>query len=305
MEEWEVIRSKHHGTERLYVLDRGHTIGWLDLSTGQRSKVDPGDVTRFRDVLRTYSGTEADAYDTDESPIKARKRTLCGVEPWTDLSLEADLPHRRPFWLNLPGLRPPRGTLRVDDKLRDLQARGWFVLKDVPIGELGASFDRLAIGPSGVYPIQLFSDHNGRVVVDGDNITINGRTLHSLPRLRYHARMTAKLLFDASDIDAPAFPTMIFSTGRMLPDLIVKKPNPAVLILDVLDLPSALTRRDEQLSDREVGIIFDHARKSTLWHTKTTASRTPTDSLPGDVGPAVSHESSPGKPTGSAGDTSA
>jgi hypothetical protein len=80
--------------------------------------------------------------------------------------------------------RGVQGERVVGARLEELRELGYKVLHDVP--ETGFNIDHVLVGPGGIFAIETKTiskptDHDAQVVVDGDRLLVDGRTLDRGP----------------------------------------------------------------------------------------------------------------------------
>jgi hypothetical protein len=70
----------------------------------------------------------------------------------------------------------------------------WRVLHSVPIGTRGRDIDHVLIGPPGVVVINTKHHRGGRLILDGDTVTVNGRRTAYIAAARQEAVASTQLL---------------------------------------------------------------------------------------------------------------
>jgi hypothetical protein len=80
--------------------------------------------------------------------------------------------------------------------LDPLREQGWHLFHDIPIGSRGANVDHLAIGPGGVFSINM-KNLTGKVWIADRAILHNGRKTDFLLKSNHEAQRVAGLLSDA------------------------------------------------------------------------------------------------------------
>jgi hypothetical protein len=152
-----------------------------------------------------------------ETPRRTMFGRAFGTSPLSDAS-------RQPYVEAL-------GELHVADELAKL-GPDWVILNEVPAGERGQVVDHLAIGPAGVFAVDVVHQQADVITVRGDLLAING---------------VGRSHLDASrDIATDAAVSLTRATGRNVP----------VHGLIVFVAPQSLSVRDER---DDVGVTSDRA----------------------------------------------
>jgi hypothetical protein len=145
----------------------------------------------------------------------------------------------------------------------------WRVLHSVPIGPRPRDLDHLAIGPPGVVTINTRHHPDGRLVLDGDALVVNGYPTDAVAKARREARVArsalAAALREAGRHDlAERMPVrpVIAVVGGLLHA--VRWP-PDVTVVTSTTLVHTLSALPTRLDGRAVAAIYDVARRSTTW----------------------------------------
>ena len=151
----------------------------------------------------------------------------------------------------------------------------WRVLHSVPVdggGVLaggGRDVDHVMIGPPGVVTINTKHHPSGRLVVDGDVVTVNGLATDYVARSRREARLAGAVLGAAlRRAGAPALADRL--TVRpviaVLGGLLHVQQWPAgVTVVTTTGLNHVLRSLPPVLARRDVDAVYEVARRSTTW----------------------------------------
>lgn len=162
------------------------------------------------------------------------------------------------------------------DRLRDgllprRQGRGrvWRVLHSVPVGTGAGDIDHVVIGPAGVVAINTKHHPRGRVIIDGDLITVNGRRTEYVARARREADRVNRLLASAL-IDAGHHELAELAVARSMLTVVgarlqVRSWPSGVTVTTPATLVVALRAMPVRLGPADVGQVFEIARRSTTW----------------------------------------
>ncbi len=150
----------------------------------------------------------------------------------------------------------------------------WRVLHSVPLrdvrGAVRGDIDHVLIGPPGVVTINTKHHRRGTVVVDGDEVVVNGRPTAYIAKARQEAnrartQLTAALAVDGnSDLAAAlAVRPLILLVGTM-PS--VRRGPVGVPVVPLQSLRRTVESLPVMLTRPEVAIVFELARRSTTWN---------------------------------------
>jgi hypothetical protein len=162
-------------------------------------------------------------------------------------------------WSRLLGRRPAwrvlHGTKFVDEHGRE---RG-----DV---------DHLLVGPPGVVTINTKHHRVGKVVCDGDRITVNRRDQPYVPKARREAERVRDLLvpvlIEAGHAELAGRLVVSPTIALVGATLQVRRPPAGVMVLKHTDLRHRLTSMSERLGPDEVGTVYELARRSSTWRSR-------------------------------------
>jgi len=157
------------------------------------------------------------------------------------------------------------GEETVGAKLEKLTKHGWHVLHAVPVGDRGSDIDHVLIGPGGVFTVNTKNHPDKSVWVGRNTVMVGGHRTNYLPKSRHEGERASRLLTEAVGFPVLDRPALVFLTGSFFPDVTIKHAPDDVIILDRMDVPGFFKRTAHRLSPEQVGLIFEHARRSTTW----------------------------------------
>ncbi|OLM28285.1 hypothetical protein Ae717Ps2_6624 [Pseudonocardia sp. Ae717_Ps2] len=147
---------------------------------------------------------------------------------------------------------------------------GWRVLHSVPLGDghgrIRGDIDHVLIGPPGVVTINTKHHRTGRLRLDGDDLTLNGRRTDYVPKARREASRAAALLqaaLPASIRQISVRPFVVVVGGR----LTARSYPPGASVVMTERLLHSLRALRPELDPDCVDALFDVARRSTTWDT--------------------------------------
>lgn len=143
--------------------------------------------------------------------------------------------------------------------------RGWHVLHSIPVDERGAHLDHLVIGPGGVFSLVTRNHPRSAIWVGPHVVRVNGQRTHYLEAVRADADRAQRALSAAAGFTVPVQPALVLLTGSLIPDVTISQTPEDVLVYDHMDLPGVFRRAPRRLTDDQVAVVFDRARRSTTW----------------------------------------
>ncbi len=149
----------------------------------------------------------------------------------------------------------------------------WRVLHSVPLLDgrraMRGDIDHVLIGPPGVVTINTKHHRRGTVVVDGDEVVVNGRPTAYVAKARQEANRASTQLIAVlsasgnADLAARlAVQPLILVVGTM-PSL--RGGASGVPVVPLQSLRRTVESLPVQLTRHEVAVVFDLARRSTTW----------------------------------------
>jgi hypothetical protein len=298
-----VVRWRRYGHDRLYVTDaNGTKIGWRDLLTREDHVALPD---RREEYEAAIAGWVADptapslpAAEVEAVPASSPPQEPPPLEP---PPVEAAALEVQPEWVDLASNRAgalareqalsrkhaaPVKTfvaraLRVhtEERAWRIGADGeemvaaqlhrlakkdprWKFLHAIPIGENGSDIDHVVIGPGGVYTMNAKHHPRSSVWVGGNTFMVNGQKQPYIRNSRHEAARASRLLSDACGFPVPVV-GMVVPVGAN--SLKVKEAPEDVKIVNRMGLRDWFRKRPIVLSDEQLALIFDAARRSTTW----------------------------------------
>jgi hypothetical protein len=164
------------------------------------------------------------------------------------------------------------GEESVGARLDKLTKHGWHVLHAVPVGNRGSDIDHVLVGPGGVYTLNTKTHPGGRIWVGRTSVRVNGHPVPYLRNSRHEAERAQRLLTDAVGFPVVVKAALVFLTGTLLPNVTIKQAPDDVAVLDRMDIPRAFRRSSRKLTDDQIEVVFEHARRSTTWMTTRRTS---------------------------------
>lgn len=177
-----------------------------------------------------------------------------------------------------------KGERRAADMLARLNARSWWdrlrghtspwhVMHSVqlysPAGEPRGDIDHVVIGPPGVITINTKHHRNGRVEVDGDLVTVNGRRTRYVAAARAEADRTRGMVEAALAADGHAEAAAAL---RVRPLLLIVGTMPKirqqpsdVAVVPLQRLLSTVTSLPSCLAVEQIKHIHHVARRPATW----------------------------------------
>ena len=147
----------------------------------------------------------------------------------------------------------------------------WVILHDVPVGERGKSIDHLAIGPAGVFALEVEHREADSIAVRGDLLTVNGVARPNLTTSRDLSTEAAVNLTRATGLNVPARGLIVFVAPQSVS--VHDEPDDVGVTSDRA-VHKWLADREPTLSATQVAMIADAAADRSTWR-GAAARRTP------------------------------
>ena len=150
----------------------------------------------------------------------------------------------------------------VSSRLSKHEVDGWHYLNSVPLGTAGGSVDHVAIGPGGVFTLNSKNHVGKRVRVNLQGVWVDGRPTPYLSDALDDADEAGRLLSTAA-----GFP--VFVTGVIVVqahDVKHQGRPEGVTVVSRRQFTTWLRALPPRLTDDDVAILYDVARRSTTWH---------------------------------------
>ena len=165
-------------------------------------------------------------------------------------------------------LRGATGELQMAARL-DTLGPAWTVLHSVPVGERGSDIDHIAIGPSGVFPINTKRLIDQKVWVAGSRFLVNGRQ-RDYVRNAAHEALRIENVLRGAGIVVPIVPVIAISGAKRVT---VKAPaawdGRAIGVATVDGVVRRIRKRQHTVPPQQV------ARIAELFSAPSTWSRRP------------------------------
>lgn len=145
----------------------------------------------------------------------------------------------------------------------------WQVLHSIPAGKNGSTIDHLAIGPAGVFTIDVADHPNAAVWVCGDMFKVDRKNQRYVRNSRLEAQRMAKLLSARArfDVDVHGLVAVVGARGGF-----TVKEQPAdgtVTVLTRATLAAHLRSLPVVLGTASIARIHEAARDLANWKPKT------------------------------------
>ena len=159
------------------------------------------------------------------------------------------------------------------DRLRGRRPR-WFVLHSVPLGDghgrIRGDVDHLLIGPPGLVSINTKHHRTGKLLLDGDELFLNGHPTDYVAKARREAERIEQFIRPALTASGatelasrlPVRPLIVIVGGRLLVD---RWPS-GVTVVMIRTLIEVLSTLPAVLAAPEVTAVYELARRSTTWN---------------------------------------
>lgn len=296
---------KRYGHDRLYVTVNNRKLGYRDNTTGVDHPTDPADATLLTELvdahLRDGSALRVATVPSAQSLPPMHEEHPEAVAPTSNSgNIWADLAAHRPGqlareradeeWEVRKEAHPIRSRLRrllnvhtderawrigadgeeaVGDQLEKLARKDprWRVLHAVPVGERGSDIDHLVIGPTGVFTINAKHHPGARIWVGKDQLRVNGHIEPYIRNSRFEALRASRILAAAVGFEVPV-DALIILFG--VEDITIKtapgeKNGSTVHVKYRRQAVRWLGKQPTRLTDAQVEAVYDQARRSTTW----------------------------------------
>ena len=153
------------------------------------------------------------------------------------------------------------GALHVADELAKL-GPDWEILHGVPAGERGGVIDHLAIGPAGVFALNVLHQQADTVTVRGDLLAINGVPRPHLALARDLATDAAVNLTRVTGLNVPVRGLIVYVAPQSVS---VRDEPDDVGVTSDRTLCKWLATREHVLDAATVAAIADAAAEPSTW----------------------------------------
>ncbi|WP_026075322.1 nuclease-related domain-containing protein [Cellulomonas massiliensis] len=248
-----VRRWQRYGADRLFVTqETGAPIGSVDLQSGEVVVADPSLEDRLRRAAQAWLRA-----DVPELVLEVpQQATLGPLDDEERAALEA--------WLGPQGDETAPAGVRVRAPLRarldGLEADGWQVVHDVPLGRQGTTVDHLLIGPGGLFTVRERS-HQGRVVhVEGRSMLVDGEPVAWLRDARLEAERIQGLLTSMGVSGVRVRPVLVVGGQIEYPEGCTDRP-----VVGPAAVPALFRAMPARLDGPRVTSLAKLARRRTTW----------------------------------------
>jgi hypothetical protein len=177
-------------------------------------------------------------------------------------------PHRSPIAAPAAYFDSPLPLPAAEDRHTGFGSDNpWYLLADLPIdwalialpnfGE----FDRLLVGPGGVFVVAMHHHPGARVWMSDDILLVNGRRTTDLYNGRFAADMATELL-SATIVNSVKVRALIVMVG---PAISQRFDDGDVAVIEWFNVAEWLDGRAESVEPEMVDMIIDQARVSATW----------------------------------------
>lgn len=138
----------------------------------------------------------------------------------------------------------------------------WRLLHAVPVGHKGADIDHVAIGPGGVFTINVKHHPGARVWVGGSTFIVNGQRVPYIRNSHYEAQRASRLLSKA--LGAP-LPVMGIIVPVRCKAVTIKTPPVGVVVVPRFNVARWMLHLPWILTEQQIHTIFQVARRPATW----------------------------------------
>lgn len=149
----------------------------------------------------------------------------------------------------------------------------WRVMHSVPLGDGRGNergdIDHVVLGPPGVVTINTKHHRTGKLVLDGDELVLNGRRTDYVPKARREAQRADQLIRAAMDRSVPAINRRIPARSMIVivgGRLVTREWATGVLVVRTDRLLHTLHALPQALDSDQVDVMFDLIRRRDTWN---------------------------------------
>jgi len=157
------------------------------------------------------------------------------------------------------------GEEAIGARLEKLRDRGWHLLHSVPVGNNDSDIDHVAIGPGGVFTLNIKNHPGGKIWVAKYQMRVNGHVVPYLRNANHEATRASRLLTKAAGFEVSVRSCVVVLTGTIVPEVNVKQMPDDVMVLDRMDVPRWFKKRPPVLMPEQIDAIYAVARRSDTW----------------------------------------
>lgn len=275
----QVARWRRYGHDRLYVNDEAGTIGWVDVTTGERRLLMPERAKEFDAALvgrPELGGVVQLAVPTPRAPsapILPRGDLALNRPGALTLAQAQQVREAAPwksFFGRLLGVRTEERPWRIggigEQKVaRELERLGpkWRILHSIPVGSGNADIDHLVIGPGGIFTVNTKHRPDASIWAGGETILVNGRNEFYVRNSRHEAARASRLLA-AAGIPVEASGLVVF-VGHDRLNVKEQPRDGSVAVLERRQVVRWLRRAPVRLTPEQVARAYQCARRPETW----------------------------------------
>lgn len=163
-------------------------------------------------------------------------------------------------------IKNARGEEKIARVLKRMEENGqWKVLHSIPLPG-GGDIDHLLIGHDGVVVINTRYYPKAWMTVTPYGIYVSGARTRTYEQVRRQADRASEILTKAARVPIRAIPCVaLFNGGLFRPEVRWAGSPKDVIVATNWNLRRALSAADQNLTEEQVTIIYDAARRSTSW----------------------------------------
>lgn len=165
-----------------------------------------------------------------------------------------------------PWIKSAKGEERVARALKKTERQGqWKILHSIPLPS-GGDVDHLLIGRDGVIVVNTRYYPKAWMTVTPYGIFVSGARTRTYEQVRRQAERVSEVLTKATRIPIKAIPCVALVNGGLLRPEVRWAGSPKdVIVTTNWNIRHALCQVDQNLTEVQVGKIFEAARRSTTW----------------------------------------
>jgi len=297
--QWVIRRWARYGHERLYAETPGGTaLGYYDVKTGRYHSDDLSNLPLLERAISDHREvTGSEPVDGSPSPPLAAAPESAPIakppdpapdrtEPtWFDISTtragaaareraiaEREAAPVRTALARLLGVRNDERAWRIGADGEEAVAAqlaklgpAWHVLHAVRVGERGSDIDHVVIGPGGVFTVNAKHHPQANIWVGGDTFMVNGQRVPHVRNSRHEARRASRLLTERTGFPVAVTGIIAVMGAHRGFDVKEQPRDGAVVVVQRKRISQYLLGRPSVLSEREIGAVYEVARRSTTW----------------------------------------
>lgn len=160
------------------------------------------------------------------------------------------------LWERIGASRGARHDCKVAQQLSSLSSE-WHLLHAIALGGRGDDGDHVAIGPGGVFNLDIKCHPDATIWLNEDVLRVNGHPTAYLREARFEAGRISRLLSEASGAPVRSMPVIVFVD---LLKITVRARPADVLVTTGRSVRNLLRHQPHRLTPEQVEQIFCAAR---------------------------------------------